>query len=186
MSGSLVHDLTIVRCAPEEVEPLHAIVAECGKDMKRRFNLAHWDPPYPLETMRRHAAEINVYGVRCKTPGRDDELVGTFTAGSHGWKYDDRLWADPSQPAFYLGKLAVRPCYQGQGIGRWCMQRVESLARVSNCTTVRFDAIAAHIKLILFYKNLGYLERGTRLITDWRGLEWEIVYLEKCLEAAGG
>jgi GNAT superfamily N-acetyltransferase len=152
--------------------------------MKQRFGLTHWYPPYPIETMRRNAEELHVYGVHRPNEAGSVDVVGTFTVGTHGWKYDDRLWTNPGDRPLYLGKLAIRPQLQGQGIGAWCMQKVEELAGEWNCQAVRFDAIAGHIPLIRFYKNLGYCERGTQIIRDWRGLEWEIMYLEKLLAAA--
>ncbi len=173
--------LFLVRYAPNQVDVLHSIVTECGIDMKRRFGLTHWAPPYPIETMRRNAEELNVYGVHRPAIAGGVEVVGTFTVGTHGWKYDDSLWTNPGDQPLYLGKLAVRPQFQGQGVGGWCMQQVEDLAREENCQAVRLDAIAGHVPLIRFYKNLDYLERGTRTVQDWRGLEWEIMYLEKLL-----
>jgi hypothetical protein len=43
------------------------------------------------------------------------------------------------------------------------------------------DAIARHARLVGFYNRLGYASRGTDTLLDWRGMEWEIIYLEKVL-----
>ena len=176
MHGIDLNSLTLARYIPSEIDLLHQIVAECGEDMKRRYGLTHWTPPYPIETMRKNANELQVFGVHL-----GNEVLGTFTVGTHGWKDDSQFWANPKHNPLYLGKLAVRPMYQGYGIGGWCIRKVEEMAHEWDCQTIRFDAIAQHANLILFYRNLGYSERGTQRICDWCGREWEIMYLEKVL-----
>ncbi len=176
--------LFLVRYAPERVDRLHDIVAECGVDMHRRYGLSHWFPPYPIETMRRNAQEMHVYGIHRPADDGRSEPVGTFTVGTGGWKHDDSVWSDLSHRPLYLHKLAVRPEQQGRGIGRWAVQQVERIAWEWDCQTVRFDAIARHVALIQFYRNLGYRTRGTQVVPDWRGLEWEIMYLEKVITGA--
>jgi GNAT superfamily N-acetyltransferase len=173
--------LSIIRYEADQVHILHEIISECGEDLKRRFGLIHWSPPYPIEYMRRNACELNVYGIHQHNE-HGEQVIGTFTVGQHGWTYDERLWASPQHRALYLGKLAIRPMYQRQGLGKWSVRKVEEFAQAWNCQAVRFDAIAQHTQLIQFYQSLGYHVRGTRPIVDWRGLEWEIVYLEKVLE----
>jgi GNAT superfamily N-acetyltransferase len=172
--------LRIIRYEPDQVHILHEIITECGDDLKQRYGLIHWSPPYPIDHLRRNACDLNVYGVHHQN-GHGEQVIGTFTVGQRGWTYDDRLWSSPEHRPLYLGKLAIRPTYQGQGLGKWCVHKVEEFAQAWKCQVVRFDAIAQHTRLIQFYQNLGYHVRGTRPIVDWRGLEWEIVYFEKVL-----
>ncbi|MFZ6027512.1 MAG: GNAT family N-acetyltransferase [Chloroflexota bacterium] len=173
--------LRIIRYGPDQVQALHEIITECGEDLKRRFGLIHWAPPQPLEHLRREAYESNVYGIH-RQNGHGEEVLGTFTVGTNGWTYDEKLWADARHRPLYLGKLAIRPEHQGQGLGKWCVWKVEEFAHAWKCQVVRFDAFAQHTHLIRFYQNQGYTVRGTRPVIDWRGLEWEVVYFEKVLE----
>ena len=147
---------------PSEIDPLHQIIAEFGEDMKQRYGLTHWTPPYPIETMRKNAKELRVYVVHI-----GNDIVGTFTVGSHGWKYKSQLWINLKYRPLYLEKLAVLPQYQGCGIGAWCVRKVEEMAHAWGCQAIRFDAIAQHTKLILFYRCLGYSMRGIQKIRDW-------------------
>jgi GNAT superfamily N-acetyltransferase len=171
--------LSIRRHAADEIGPLHRIIAECGIDMQRCYGLAHWVPPYPIETMRENATKYHVYGVYHLA-----EVVGTFTIGTSGWKHNHQFWNNPNHRPLYLTKFATRPSYQGGGIGSWCIKKVEDIARDWECQAVRFDAIARHVKLIRFYENLGYLAKGRQVVKDWCKREWEIVCFEKVL--AGG
>jgi GNAT superfamily N-acetyltransferase len=168
--------LSLIQYSPAEIDPLHDIVADCGEDMLRRYGLTHWVPPFPIETMRRNAKEHFVYGIH-----NGAEVIGTFTVSESGWKHDDRFWENPAHKPLYLSKLAIRPKYQGHGVGRWCIKEVEKIAHIWESQAIRFDAIARHDKLIQFYQNLGYLARGTQIVTDMYGRDWEIVYFEKIL-----
>jgi GNAT superfamily N-acetyltransferase len=138
--------------------------------------LIHWLPPYSLEAMREHAVTRRVHAIQA-----DSTLVGTFTTGTHGWKYDEHIWADRNHRALYLGKLAIRPSLQGAGIGSWCLDQVERQARDSGCQAVRFDAITAHTRLVGFYLKRGYTPRGPQQVIDPLDRRWDVTALEKIL-----
>jgi GNAT superfamily N-acetyltransferase len=163
---------------PDDVEILHTILVECGRDMNQRFDLSHWDPPIPLDMMRKISRERNLFGVHYRQ-GQVEDVVGTFAVRTSGWKYDLVDWSNLALKPLYLYKLAVRPGFQGKGIGAWCMRKVEDLARAWECQVIRFDAISKNAALLAFYQNLGYQIRGTRLVTDWRGKQWDITFFEK-------
>lgn len=149
------------RVGPEDVEPLHAILRECGIDMRERLGLTHWVPPYPLESMRRDAETREVFAVFS-----GEGLLGTFTVGTDlpayyrlpgvqttaPWTADDR--------ALYVGRLAVRPHLQRRGIGTWCMETTQGLARDRGYPCLRLDVVEAHTGGVAFYRRLGYAECG--------------------------
>src|SRR6266571_3403108 len=110
------------RIGPDEVDAVHAILAECGRDLSALLGLPHWDPPHPLEAMRADAASREVYAV-------DDagQLIATYTVGVTPLPaYPTSLWTPDTEPALYLNRLAVRPALQGRGVGRWCLGEIES------------------------------------------------------------
>jgi GNAT superfamily N-acetyltransferase len=143
------------RVGPDEIAPLHEIVAACGRDMHERLGFAHWVAPWPVEKMREDARERSVFAIE-----DDRAIVGTFTVGpSLLADYAETMWRAPG-PALYLNRLAVRPELQGRGIGRFGMVCVEEEARRGGFRAIRFDAIAEHTALLAFYRALGYEERG--------------------------
>jgi GNAT superfamily N-acetyltransferase len=162
----------IRKVGASEVEAVHEILRKCGQDMKVRLGLGHWDPPYPLDLMRRDAEKGGVYTVR-----HGDRAVGTFTIGTEPFSYYDMtIWEAPGARAMYVSRLAVLPELQGNGIGRWCMGTVEQLARDDGCAAVRLDVYGKHKKLLEFYTRLGYLRRG---VVDFR--EAELVCFERVI-----
>jgi GNAT superfamily N-acetyltransferase len=149
------------KVGPDEIEALHEIVRKCGQDMKGRLGLDHWDPPYPLELMRQSAQERSVYAVY-----NDEQLVATFTVGTQALPYYRTIpgvweaWDPSGESALYANRLAVLPELQGQGIGTWCMEEYERLARAEGCEAIRLDTYDKHLGLFAWYQKRGYQWRG--------------------------
>ncbi|HKG95779.1 MAG TPA: GNAT family N-acetyltransferase [Gemmatimonadaceae bacterium] len=152
--------------APEGAEEVHALLAACGRHMAEARGFRNWEVPYPLERLRRDAAERELYGVR-REPGGG--LLATYTlALEPAVPYAPGFWGDgPVARALYLNRLAVHPDAQGDGLGGWCMRRVEERARELGCEAVRFDVLAANAALRTFYERLGYSPRGMRTHGGW-------------------
>ncbi len=145
----------LARLGPIDVEVAHALVASCGRALRERFGLSHWEPPYPRERMAEEAMTREVWLVSDgATP------VATFTLGADPiTRYPDDVF-DPNVPAIYLNRLAVVPARWGGGIGTFCLREVESRARAVGARAVRFDAATSHTRIGTFYQRLGYVARG--------------------------
>ena len=162
-------DLHCERVAADAVEPLHAIIVACGADLRDRLGLRYWDPPYPLDAMRRDAVEHAVYAVRIE--GR---LVATFTVATDPPSYlDAAAWTEPAARALYASRLGVLPSEQRRGIGAACLAAIERLARDGSCAAVRFDAAEEHEALLRFYERAGYERRGSVAWPNGRGILFE-------------
>ena len=167
----------IKRVEPQEVEVIHDILRQCGEDMKERFGLTHWIPPYPLHLLRQSAQEKRVYAV-FNTEG----MIATFTLGKQAPSYYaqlDDIWESAQARALYLNRLAVLPRLQGQGIGSWCLEHIEQLASEEQYEAIRFDAYARHVKLLNFYQKAGYHQKGLFVVSTPAHGENEIVCFEK-------
>jgi GNAT superfamily N-acetyltransferase len=146
---------SLARVGPADVEVAHALVAACGRALRDRLGLRHWDPPYPRDRMLEEATTREVWLVRDGAAA-----IATFTVGADPIpKYPAAVF-DPKVPSIYLNRLAVAPARWGHGIGAFCMREVDARARAVGAHAVRFDAAAAHQRLIAFYRRLGYVERG--------------------------
>jgi GNAT superfamily N-acetyltransferase len=112
------------------------------------------------------------------------QAIATFTIGTQAPSYYDQLgdiWASMQARVLYLNRLAVLPRLQGQGIGSWCLARIEQFAREEQFEAIRFDAYARHVKLLDFYQKAGYHQRGTFVVSTPRRGEAETVCFEKVL-----
>jgi ribosomal protein S18 acetylase RimI-like enzyme len=151
--------LSISRVTVLEIPALHQILAECGLNLKARFNLCYWVPPYPLGKMINDANNMDFYAIKLNS-----ELVGTFTIETKmpsGYlKYGCINWQNPGLSAFYIHRLAVLPSFQGKGIGTWCLQQIENFATNRNYFAVRLDAVKINQKLLKFYEKSGYKKVG--------------------------
>ncbi len=165
---------------PDEAENIHAILRLCGLDMQERLGLRHWVPPYPLEALRCSTQERQVYAVFL-----EDRMVATFTVGTVIPLYYRKipaiwqLWSVFTPKALYVNRLAVLPSFQGQGIGRWCMQCIESLALTQGYDVIRLDTYGKHLGLLTFYTKLGYRPQGHFFFTMQQHGKTEVICFEK-------
>jgi GNAT superfamily N-acetyltransferase len=157
-----------------DVEASHRILAECGLDLEMRFGLSHWVPAYPLHLLHEQAAQGHVYEVTA----RDKGVIATFTLSREAPPYYGAIqWSPDGEPGVYVSRLAVMPAYQGLGVGRSCLQWIESDAAAGEARSVRLDAYTRHEELLRFYRNLSYTERGKY---EWR--EHPLTCFEKVLD----
>ncbi|MEL6162966.1 MAG: GNAT family N-acetyltransferase, partial [Cyanobacteria bacterium J06628_3] len=150
---------SISRVTVSEISAVHQILVECGLDLRKRFNLSYWVPPYPIEKMRKDINKMDIYAVMLNS-----EPIGTFTIETKmpsGYlKYGDINWQNPRSSAFYIHRLAILPLFQGKGIGTWCLQQIENLAINHNYSAIRLDAVKVNQKLLDFYEKSGYKKVG--------------------------
>ncbi|WP_220197378.1 GNAT family N-acetyltransferase [Ktedonospora formicarum] len=167
--------LSIRQIKPEEVDELHELLRKCGEDMRDRFGLSHWVPPYPLDQMRESTVNQRVYAVEGETG-----LVATFTLDTQAPPYyRPDIWEEPNAQAIYLHRLAVLPALQGQGIGSWCLKSIETHALTENYDAIRLDAFAPHRTLLKFYRKANYHWRATLTIQIPRRGSNDIACFEK-------
>jgi len=154
----LIAEVRIRPASIADVEALHAILVECGFDMRDRLGLAHWVPAYPRQLFEEQAKEGEVYWIGVR---ENDNPVATFTASQEAPAYlNPSLWDSGGEPSFYLTRLAVLPRFQRRGIGRACIGAVERLALERDCRSVRLDAAEQHARLLNWYVKLDYREVG--------------------------
>ena len=152
----LADELRIRPASITDVEVLHAILVECGFDMRDRLGLPHWVPAYPRHLFEEQVTKGEVYSVEERRSGN---TVATFSASSEAPPYLDlSLWNTGGEPCLYLTRLAVLPRLQRRGIGRVCVAAAERFALEHDCRSIRLDAAERHSELLGWYLKLGYRE----------------------------
>ncbi|MDQ3823692.1 MAG: GNAT family N-acetyltransferase [Actinomycetota bacterium] len=174
MSAGRVEELDVRPTS--DVAAVHALLTECGLDLRDRFGLSHWVPAYPLHLLREAAGRGEVYEVG----PAGGPLVATFSIGREPPPYYGGVaWAPEGEPGVYVARVAVRPSAQQAGLGSRCMRWIEGEARARGARSVRLDAYARHPEALRFYRRLGYADRGTAIANDR-----PLICFEKVLLAA--
>lgn len=166
-------DFELKKIDAHHAEPLYKILANCGKEMHEKLGLPHWYPFMDFQIFQTSLNEKILYGIyKNKTP------IATFNISTKPRDYYyDELWSEPNAPALYLGQLGIKPALQKNGIGKWCMDHVEKIAREMQCKAIRFDALGMHPWLKTFYEKLGYTSCGIV-----KPNKWDLVCFEKILD----
>jgi GNAT superfamily N-acetyltransferase len=148
--------LRLQKVGTQDMPVMYALLVLCGEHMHRTLGLSHWYPFRPYEVFQQHVDENRLYAIYS-----DQHLAGTFTLTEMPRPYYQiEMWAQPDAKALYFGLFGVLPAFQGEGVGRWAMQQMDTLVQAEGFTAVRFDAIEHYPPLLRFYDRLGYTRRG--------------------------
>lgn len=134
------------------------ILRECGKDMHQKYGLDHWDNIW-IKTY------LIVLICMCKNQvymviDKRNNPIATFQVKISG----DKLFAE---------KLGVRPSFSGSGVGTFCLDYFESIAKDNKCNKVTFDVFEKSEHAIQFYLNRGYNVCGTEDTLKYKELKME-------------
>lgn len=134
---------------------LHNILVVCGEHMFKSLKLRHWYPYASLEKFKEKVKYSDVYCVF-----ENEKMVATFSLSTTPRDYYKlSMWQDQNAKAIYLGNLGILPELQGKGLGKWCLNEVEKIAKEMNCKAIRFDCVEKHPWLSNFYEKLGFARK---------------------------
>lgn len=140
---------------------INNILFDCGKDMATKYDLHHWDNSYFKNFVIILLCEIknNVYLI-------EDDLtpVATFQT-----KFTD--------DSIHFEKLACSPKHAGKGIGTFCINYIEEIAKKTNCKKVCMEVYSPSQHALDFYLHRGYKTCG-----KMKTRKYEEVKMEKLLK----
>lgn len=138
---------------------VNRILYDCGKDMAHKYNLHHWDNSYFKNSVIIALCELKnkVYLVT-----EQGKPVATFQTRQEG----DTL---------HFQKLASSPRYAGKGIGTFCMNQIEAMAKATGCTRVSMEVYASSQHAVDFYLHRGYHVCGETRTRKYSELKMEKV-----------
>lgn len=116
------------------------ILYMCGKDMAKRYGLHHWDNAY-IKTWMIFGVCILKNQIYLVLDGKIP--VATFQVRK-------------IRQSYLFQKLATAPQFAGKGIGTFCMQEIEQLARSENCAEIICEVYDKSEHAKRFYKHQGY------------------------------
>lgn len=117
------------------------ILYKCGKDMAEKFNLHHWDNSHFKNwiIVALCAMKNQIYLVY-----NDKIPVATFQTKKKGQSY-------------LFQKLATSPEFSGQGIGTFCLNEIERLAKTEYCKKIICEVYDRSEHAKMFYGHKGYV-----------------------------
>lgn len=129
------------------------ILYACGKDMARRCDLHHWDNSRIVTDAIALLGGLknNLYLVK-----DEDRYVATFQTRVDGI-------------TLHLSKLATLPEAAGRGIGSFCLERIEAMAREAGCVRIALEVYDRSAHAVEFYRRRGFTDAGrmsTRKYTE--------------------
>ncbi len=138
-----LHGLQMRRLAPSDIGPLNLLFANAFSDRYRRDGLTGARVP-PLNPMIwRYALDDAGEGAMCWVDA-DDRLVAfniAHQSGVEGW----------------MGPLAVRPEWQGTGLGKRIVTWGTEFLRARGCAVIGLETMPRTMDNIGFYSRLGFV-----------------------------
>ena len=124
-----------------------SILCQSGKNMAEKFNLHHWDNSKIKNIIIVFLCALKnklflVYDIV------DNKPVATFQIKQRSG-------------LLKFSKLATLPNLEGKGIGSFCIEKIEEIAKENVCNKVCCEVYNESKHAIKFYKNRGYKECGT-------------------------
>ncbi len=143
-----------------ELNTVSSILYRCGKDMAQKYNLQHWNNSGLKNAVIVFLCVLKnkVYLV-CDSNGK---AVATFQTKQNGTQ-------------MRYCKLATDPAFAGKGIGSFCLEATENLAREANCEKVCCEVYDKSTHAINFYKNRGYNVCGNESTLKYTEIKMEKV-----------
>jgi GNAT superfamily N-acetyltransferase len=157
--------LLFTLATPSEVEAVVRLRAAVAHDLTERHGRGHWSSVGSDKSVLRDIRTSQVI-----LAWEDSVAVGTARlATKRPWAINPAYFT-PASKALYLTDMAVMPRWQGQGIGRRCLEQAKAVAAGQEAIAIRLDAYDGPAGAGAFYAKCGFAERGrvsyrsTRLI----------------------
>jgi ribosomal protein S18 acetylase RimI-like enzyme len=135
---------------------LRALYRVVTRDL-RRSGVDQWDWAYPNRfTIRADVKSGRAFGI-----SENGTVIGAVVVNDQ-WsrKYASIEWTDREGRPAAIHRLAVRPDFQGKGLGRQLLQFAERVAQDEGYTSIRLDVYSGNPGAVTMYQRHGYEHRG--------------------------
>ncbi len=136
------------------------ILIRCGRDMAKKYGLQHWNNSYI-----KNAIVVALCALKNKiylVYDENKQAVATFQTKREG-------------DSLRFQKLGTDPDLAGKGIGSFCMQTIEDMARHLGCRRVCLDVYDKSEHAKGFYEHRGYTVCGKTETLKYTELQMEKV-----------
>lgn len=77
---------------------------------------------------------------------------------------DVMYWGEQTEKAKYIHSLVVQEKFEGRGIGKIILQKIEKDAKKDGCDFLRLDSDSKNPKLCSYYTKQGFVKVGTKVL----------------------
>jgi len=134
------------------------ILIKCGRDMAQKYGLQHWNNSYI-----KNAAVVALCALKNKIYLVYDESkrpIATFQTKKIG-------------DSLRFQKLGTNPDHAGKGVGSFCMQTIENMAKDLGCCRVCLEVYDKSEHAKAFYEHRGYVVCGKAETLKYTELQME-------------
>lgn len=147
--------LLFTLATPSELDAVIALRTAVAHDLTRRHGRGHWSAVGSEKSVLR-----DIRTSRVILAWKGDLAVATARlASKRPWAINPAYFT-PCAKALYLTDMAVMPRWQGQGVGRRCLEESKAVAAAERADAIRLDAYDGPAGAGDFYAKCGFAERG--------------------------
>ncbi len=140
-------------------------------DMRRK-GIDQWDDIYPS----REIIENDILRGEMLLLRIDHEIAAVVVWNDHQEnEYPDAKWECDGPKIAVIHRLCVKPAYQGRGLAKKLMERIETHLVDRHYNAIRLDAFSENPNAVALYQKLGYREAGEITFRKGRFLLFEKV-----------
>ncbi|HWO63384.1 MAG TPA: GNAT family N-acetyltransferase [Umezawaea sp.] len=154
---TLFDDVVIRRATTGEEETVLDLLAEAAAWLHGR-GIDQWPARFPADPVRRQIAAGEAYLV-----SRAGQPVATVTVAES----DPMIWGVDSEPAYYVGRLAVSRTATGLRLGYRVLDWVEANAARRGWHRVRLATASDNPALQGYYERVGFQHVADPLHAPW-------------------
>ncbi|HEY4600955.1 MAG TPA: GNAT family N-acetyltransferase [Cerasibacillus sp.] len=148
---------TIKKATLEDVQSVYQMLYDIAQILKQK-GVHQWE--YLLDRQAILEVEAAVVEGATYIVVNEEQLVATFNLSQDQSEWDQALWGERNDDAFYLHRLAVHPTYRHQQIGLQLLSWIEKNLSVTN-GLIRLDCVGGNQVLNEFYRQAGYMFKKT-------------------------
>ena len=148
--------MTIEKGKPSEELEIFDLLKACAQHLKYH-KIFQWNENYPtIEHVNRDLVSNSLYCLK-----KDNIIIGIIVIDENqSPEYQGVNWKYNSDKVLIIHRLAIKPSSQKGGLGKKLMDFALDYAINSNYTSIRLDAYSGNARIIKFYTNRNYKQRG--------------------------
>lgn len=148
--------ISVTLATVDDVAEIVAVTRAAGEDLARRHGAGAWSGGVSAGMERYNLGRPKFSKTLIARAG--GEAIGIARlATKKPWAIDVKYFTKAAKP-LYLTGMAVRPAWQGKGVGRLLLAEVEIVARAWSADAIRLDTFDGPAGAGEFYAKNGYRE----------------------------